>query len=146
MSASDPVSRGETETAEDFYRSVLRRLFLAMTALVLVLTPAVWIRYRAEQAFGFLLGSAVAIANFYWLRRTVEALGHAFEATGRKPSGARVITRFLLRYVLIALTAYAILKRSPASMYGLIAGLSLPVAAILIEAVYETCRALRAEL
>jgi small-conductance mechanosensitive channel len=146
VSSPESVSRDEAETAENFYRSVLRRLFLAMAALALVLTPAIWIRYGAAQACGFLLGSVVAIANFYWLRRTVEALGHAFAATGRKPSSARVITRFLLRYVLIALAAYVILKRSPASLYGLIAGLSLPVAAILIEAVYETSRTLRAEL
>jgi hypothetical protein len=146
VSSPDSVSRDEAETTEDFYRGVLRRLFLAMAALVLVLTPAVWIRYGAAQVSGFLLGSAVAIANFYWLRRTVEALGDAFAATGKKPSSARVITRFLMRYALIALAAYVILKRSPASLYGLIAGLSLPVAAILIEAVYVTCRALRAEL
>ena len=144
MSASGPVSPGQTETAEDFYRGVLRRLFLTMAALALLLMPAIWIRYGAAEALSFLLGSVVAVVNFHWLRRTVEALGRAFDATGRKPSSARVVIRFLLRYVLIALVAYVIVKSSAASLYGLIAGLSLPVAAILIEAVYETGRAIRA--
>lgn len=146
MNAPGPAPPGETETAEDSYRSVLRRLFLTMSALALLLTPAIWIRYGPAAALSFLLGGVVAIVNFYWLRRTVEAMGRAFDATGRKPSAALVIARFLLRYVLIAFAAYAILKSYPASLYGLIAGLSLPVGAILIEAVYETSRAIRAGL
>lgn len=146
MSALDPAAGPEAETGEDFYRRVLRRLFLTMVALALLLAPAIWIRYRAAEALSFLFGGIVAIANFYWLRRTVEALGRAFESTGRKPSSTGVVARFLLRYVLIALVAYVILRGSAASLYGLIAGLSLPVAAILIEAVYETYRTLRAGL
>ena len=46
--------------------------------------------------------------------------------------------RFLLRYVLMALGAYVIFTVSPASLYGLFAGLFLPVAAIACEAAYET--------
>lgn len=146
MSGPEPLLPAEGETAQDFYHSVLRRLFFIMGALVLLLTPAIWIRYRAAEALSFLLGSVIAIANFFWLRRTVEALGHAFEATGRKPSSAGVVARFLLRYALIALAAYVIFKSSAASWYGLVAGLSLPVAAILMEAVYQTYRALRTGL
>lgn len=146
MNGTDPAARPQAETAEDFYQRVLRRLFLTMVALALLLAPAIWIRYRAGEALSFLFGSIVSITNFYWLRRTVEALGRAFELTGRKPSSGGVVARFLLRYVLIALVAYVILRGSAASLYGLIAGLSLPVAAILIEAVYETYRALRAGL
>ena len=48
-----------------------------------------------------------------------------------------VVLRFLLRYVLMGLAAYAILSVSPASLYGLFAGLFLPVAAIACEAAYE---------
>ncbi|HSM86069.1 MAG TPA: ATP synthase subunit I [Candidatus Limnocylindrales bacterium] len=142
----DPAARPEIESAEDFYHRTFRRLVLTMAALALLGTPAIWIRWHASQALGFLAGSIVAIVNFYWLRRTVEALGNVFDATGRKPSSARVVARFLLRYVLIALAAYVIFRGSAASLYGLIAGLSLPVGAILIEAVYETYRALRAGL
>jgi hypothetical protein len=42
-----------------------------------------------------------------------------------------------LRYVLMGLAAYAILSVSPASLYGLLAGLFLPVGAIACEAGYE---------
>ena len=52
--------------------------------------------------------------------------------------------RFCLRYLLIAFAAYVIFKSSADSLYGLFAGLSLPVVAILIEAVLEVYSALRA--
>jgi hypothetical protein len=42
----------------------------------------------------------------------------------------------------MAIGAYAILTVSPASLYGLLAGLFLPVAAIACEAVYELYAAL----
>jgi hypothetical protein len=47
------------------------------------------------------------------------------------------VHRFLLRYFLMALVAFAILTVSRESLYGLFAGLFLPVAAILCEAAYE---------
>jgi hypothetical protein len=49
-----------------------------------------------------------------------------------------VIIRFLLRYVLMAIAAYVILSVSPQSLNGLFAGLFVPVAAIICEALYET--------
>ena len=45
--------------------------------------------------------------------------------------------RFLLRYALMGIAAYVIFTVSPASLYGLFAGLFLPVAAIACEAAYE---------
>jgi hypothetical protein len=54
-----------------------------------------------------------------------------------------VLLRFVLRYVLIAAAAYAIFKSSDMSLYGLCAGLSLPVGAVLIEAAYAMYGALR---
>jgi hypothetical protein len=48
-----------------------------------------------------------------------------------------VVHRFLLRYFLMAIIAFVILTVSRKSLYGLFAGLFLPVAAILCEAVYE---------
>jgi len=55
-----------------------------------------------------------------------------------------VMLRFFFRYLLIALAAYVIFNSSAESLYGLFAGLSLPVVAILIEAVLEVYSALRA--
>jgi hypothetical protein len=59
-----------------------------------------------------------------------------------KPSSTGIVLRFLLRYVLMGLAAYAILAVSPASLNGLLAGLFLPVAGIACEAAYEAYVAL----
>lgn len=130
----------------DFYRQVFGRLVRIMMALALMGLPVAWINYSSAVALSFLLGSAVAILNFYWLRRTIEAMAAYLQTTGEKPSSARVVARFVLRYLLIAAAAYAILKGTTSGLYGLFAGLSLPAAAILIDAVYEVSRALRTEL
>lgn len=113
-----------------------------MAALALAGTVAAGIWYGATMAVSFLAGAAIAALNFHWLKLTIEAMG------GRLPDKARgargVVVRFLLRYVLIALAAYVILKSTANSLYGFFAGLSVPVGAILIEAVNETFRAFRA--
>jgi hypothetical protein len=57
-----------------------------------------------------------------------------------------IIARFLLRYVLLGVAAYAILTSFPASLRGLFAGLFLPVGAIACEAVYEVYAGLRHEI
>ncbi|HJX85183.1 MAG TPA: ATP synthase subunit I, partial [Candidatus Angelobacter sp.] len=87
-------------------------------------------------------GCAVSLLNFYWLKRTLEALVNRTIASGRKPSSAGVIVRLLLRYVLIAVAAYVIFNSSAMSAYGLFVGLSLPVGAIMMEAAHQASREL----
>ena len=67
----------------------------------------------------------------------VTALADRATESGQPQSSGGVVLRFLLRYVLMALGAYVIFTVSPASLYGLLAGLFLPVAAIVCEAAYE---------
>lgn len=138
-----PESTSETEREEDFFRSTYRRLVTIMVALAFLTVPAMWIWYGRMMALVFFLGSAIALINFYWLRRSIEAMGSRLESTGRSPSRAGIILRFLLRYLLIAAAAYAILKSTASSLSGLFFGLSLPVGAILIEAVYQLFEAFR---
>jgi hypothetical protein len=145
---NDPVPgvAPTVETGEAFARRIFGLLIVIMLALALAVLPALWIRYGAAMALSFVLGSGVSLINFYWLRRTLEAVGDRFQATGNAPSATGMIARFLLRYVLIAAAAYVILRGTTNSLAGLLAGLSLPVGAILILAVVETFRALRAGL
>ena len=145
---NDPVPgvAPSMETGEAFARRIFRLLIILMFALALAVLPALWIRYGAAMALSFVLGSVVSLINFYWLRRTLEAVGDRFQSTGNAPSVTAVTARFLLRYVLIAAAAYVILRGTTNSLAGLLAGLSLPVGAILILAVVETFRALRAGL
>ena len=138
--ASDPASHTR---AEVFYAAVYRRIVRNMVALFFLVTPVLWARYDRALALSFAVGCAVAALNFYWLKVTLSALADRVTSTGIKQSSAGVIIRFLLRYVLIAVVVYGIFKGSASSVYGLFAGLFLPVGAIFIEAAYATFEGLR---
>lgn len=113
---------------------------------MLVLAPilsagALW-RFGYRAALGFLLGCVIAYLNFHWLKGGVSGLADRVTNTGKVQSGKGIIGRFLVRYALLGLAAYAILTSFPASLRGLFAGLFLPVGAIACEAVYEVYAAL----
>jgi hypothetical protein len=125
------------ERSEAFYSGALDRIRLAMIFVGLILTTGAIVRYGWRAGLGFALGCVVSYLNFHWLKRVVNAMADRITKSGKSESGKGIVARFLLRYVLMGLAAYAILSVSPASLYGLLAGLFLPVAAIACEAGYE---------
>ena len=143
MTLSPPAAGQELEAGEAFYSRVFRRIVVMMALLAFLLTPVVWIRFHRRTAVSFAAGALIAMLNFYWLALTVRAFGTRAEASGGRRGSAGIVARFMLRYLLIALAAYVIFNGSN-SLYGLFAGLSLPVAAIMMEAVLEIYSALRA--
>jgi hypothetical protein len=147
------LTTGDTGSLESkvdsFYSGALGRIRGIMVALAIVLLPLAWWKFGWRTALGFALGCAIAYLNFHWLKRVIA--GFVDRAAGaettepveiKKTSSKGIVVRFLLRYVLMALGAYVILTVSPASLNGLFAGLFLPVAAILCEAMYEVYAAL----
>jgi len=112
---------------------------------VLAVVGTAFVAWRVSWPFaaGFALGCGIAYLNFYWLKRVVNAIAERVTSERRSERGGGIFMRFLLRYALIAATAYAILRVSTQSLYGMLAGLFLPVAAIACEAGYEVYAALR---
>lgn len=134
-------------TAEEFYQGAERRIFrwllvLAITGLVVALAMQRW-----AFAGGFLAGAAVGGLNLGWLKSAVSGMVDRMVASaesGADPPRSRgIAAKFLLRYGLIALMTYVILNSSALSIYGFIAGLVLPVGALMCEAGYEAYVALR---
>lgn len=141
--SDQPINSPPAASAsEAFYSSALTRLRNFMLVLGPVLSLAAWIVFGRFPALGFLLGCVIAYLNFQWLKSGVSGLADRVTNTGEAQSGKGIIARFLLRYVLLGLGAYAILTSFPASLRGLFAGLFLPVGAIVCEAVYEAYAAL----
>lgn len=133
--ASEPAS-------EPFYSGALERIRRFMIGIAAVATVAVWVNFGGRMALGLASGCAVAYLNFHWLKRGVSGLADRITQSSAPKSGKGIVLRFLLRYFLMAVVAYAILSVSPASLYGFFAGLFLPVAAIACEAAYEAYVAL----
>jgi hypothetical protein len=137
MMSDDAESR-----AEWFYSGALARIPRFMIALALLLSGAGWLHFGWRVAVGFACGCAIAYLNFHWLERVVAALADRATQTAYKQSSGGIVLRFLVRYFLMAAAAYAIFSVSPASLYGLFAGLFLPVGGIACEAAFELYMAL----
>ena len=134
--SADVPSQDETES-DRFYGAALTRIRNFMLTLAPILVVAAWWRFGRWAALGFFLGCAISYLNFHWLKSGIQALADRVTNSGKPQSGKGIVVRFLLRYALLAAAAYAILTSFPASLRGLLAGLFLPVAAIICEAGYE---------
>ncbi|PYX49040.1 MAG: hypothetical protein DMG79_10120 [Acidobacteria bacterium] len=128
--------------SEHFYSGALDRIRRFMAVLAPVLIAATWWKFGVRSAIGLAFGCIIAYINFYWLKRVITGFVDRAAGATSSQSADGIVSRFLLRYVLMAVGAYVILTVSPASLNGLLAGLFLPVSAIACEAVYELYAAL----
>jgi hypothetical protein len=124
-------------TPDDFYSRALERIQRIMIVFGVAALITAWGYFGWRIALGVALGSSIAYLNFRWLKKVVAGIADLTIQSGSPASSRGVVHRFLLRYFLMALVAFAILTVSRESLYGLFAGLFLPVAAILCEAAYE---------
>ena len=117
----------------DLDRAVGRifRLTLALTAI----GAAVYFVIGGWRGgCGFLLGGLISYLNFRWVKRTVYALG---ETTGGKPPRSSLAVFLGLRYLLLGLCAYVILKFSEISLKAALVGLFAPTVAVILEILIE---------
>ncbi|PYT31499.1 MAG: hypothetical protein DMG58_12150 [Acidobacteria bacterium] len=77
-------------------------------------------------ALGYVLGAAAGYLNFRWLKKLVDSLG---EAAGGKPPRARM--------AVFRAGGYVILNFSALSMAAAAVGLFVPVAAVILEILFE---------
>jgi hypothetical protein len=94
---------------------------------------------------GFLIGAGISYMNHRWLERMVDALGERVTTGQSKERGGVLVARTILRYLSIAVAAYVIFKVSKAGLYGFLAGVCLPIAAIACEVGVELSKGLRRE-
>ncbi len=140
---SEPADIPVDPRAESFYGNAYSRIVRFMVAAAAAGTVAVALAAGGKWALGFVVGCAISFVNFYWLKVIVSAMAERITSGRSRESGGGLILRLLLRYLLIAIILYVIFSVSLASVYGVLAGLALPVAGILCEAAYETYVALR---
>jgi hypothetical protein len=134
----DPAQSGAVPLpADSFYAGALERIRKFMVVLAVALSAAALWKFGRSTAVGFFCGCVVAYLNFHWLKSGVSGLADRVTNSRKAQSAKGIIARFLFRYILLGVAAYGILTSFPASLRGLFAGLFLPVAAIVSEALYE---------
>ena len=143
MSDLPETTDSRAEPADAFLAGVLPRIRRIAVVLGFIGAIVVWIVYGMALALGFLIGCVISYANFVWLERVISAVADRVTQTGRGEPVRGVLLRFLLRYGFIAIACFVILICFKSSVYGLLGGLFLTVAAILCEAAYEGVVALR---
>jgi len=142
---TNPANPDESPVLDSFYaRAIPRMLRTMMVTGVLLLGPIYWF-YGWVGAVGVAAGSAVSYINFRTLIRGVEALGDRIVNRQSKERGWTIVLRFLVRYGLVGIVAYAIFKSSALAFRGFLWGLCLPVAAMMAEAGVEAYAAFRSK-
>jgi hypothetical protein len=86
-----------------------------------------------KWGLAYLLGGAASYLNFRWLKRLVEGLGPAPRVRLR-PKFAIIMG---LRYLVLAAGAYVIVNFTSLSLPAALAGLFVPVAAVILEIIFE---------
>jgi len=118
------------ETA--FYQRALRRIYVAMACLGILGGTGVGIWKGWRPALAFLLGAAASGLNFRWLHQVVGAMG-----PDARPAPRRVYAFFAVRYLLLGAGGYVIVKVFGMNAIAALAGLFVPVAALIVEILYE---------
>ena len=131
------------DASESFFASAYQRIVRTLLVLLPCLVVLFWVLFDHRFAIGFLVGGMIAIVNFLSLKKLVIAFADRVIQSGGKQRSSGLVLRFIFRYGLIAAAAYAIFKSSAMSAYGLVAGLVIPAAAIMVEAAYELYGSLR---
>jgi small-conductance mechanosensitive channel len=139
------VPDSSRQDAQQFYESALlriRRFMLAISGLGALLCG--WF-FGIPGLLGFLIGAGISYINHRWLERMVDALGERVTTGQSSERGGLLVLRAVLRYVSIAVAAYVIFRVSKAGLYGFLAGICLPIAAIACEVGVELVLGLRRE-
>ena len=118
---------------QSFLGRAVTRIEFLIVFLGIAGTAAAAIHGGGRWAVGFLLGAAASWLSFRWTKKLVNALGEAAGTPPRK----RFAVILGLRYLLLALGGYVILNFSALSLAAALFGLFVPVAAVILEILFE---------
>jgi hypothetical protein len=104
-----------------------------MFRVAVIGTIALLLASRAKWSVAFALGATLAIVNYYWLHQVVDTLLRT--TSTRIPK--LVLLKFCLRYPLAFAGIYLVYRTRWLPMAGIFAGLFVPVAGALVEAVVQ---------
>lgn len=128
---------------ESFYAAAERRIehfTLAIGAIASIATGTFW---NLKAGAGVAAGALLSWINYRWLKQGINALARLSteQAGAEKPRvPASVYLKFLGRYALLIVAAYAILRCFSLPAPSFMAGLFAVVAAVLVEMTVQLFR------
>jgi ATP synthase I chain len=144
MISSPPSSPAPTETpAERFFSAAIPRMLRFLVALGSAGTILAAWRFGLITGLGFAAGAVIAYFSFRSLNKAVQSLAGRIVDAKQPDHGFSLVSGFFLRYLLAGIVAYVIFTSSSRAFRGFLFGLCTPVAAMLLEAVFEAYAALR---
>jgi len=125
-----------TYSDEDF-KQTMRRALRMVAIAVAAAVPLLWWKMGWASASLFVVGAAISGSGLYEWLRLMTAMMARMDAGGANPAPARplapVLIGFVFRLGFALALLYGSLKFLHGSVYALIAGLALAVAALSIE-------------
>ncbi len=128
---------------EEFYSSAERRIEWLIAGIGAVASVGTWFLWGVRAAAGLAAGAVLSWVNYRWLKQGVDTLARLSTAqagTQRAQVPASVYLKFLGRYALLIVAAYAILRAFRPPVASLLAGFFSVVAAVLVEMVGQLFR------
>lgn len=128
---------------EEIYRAAERRIEWQIAGIGVVGTAATWFVWGGRPAAGLAAGAILSWVNYRWMKQGVDTLARLSTAqagTQRAQVPVSVYMKFLGRYALLIVAAYAILRAFRPPVASLLAGFFSVVAAVLVEMVGQLFR------
>src|SRR5260370_25700489 len=120
MARSDPA----------FYTRAMTRIVRNIAALGLAGALTFGYYKGVRYGLGFLLGAAISWVSFWRWRKVAEGLGGVTK-------GRRRVGSFVLRFAVLGLAAYAIVRYLEVNLMAALLGLLVSAAAVIVEIAYE---------
>ena len=118
--------------------AVERRVWRNSIAIVVIAPVAAAFVTDYRFVLGLILGGALALLNYKWLHSSLRAV--LVTGSERTPPGTMI--KFVVRWLVIAVIAWAANKTGYFEPVAILAGLFAPAVAVMIEAAYVTYKSL----
>jgi small-conductance mechanosensitive channel len=133
---SETEAQTANGSAPDDLLKIERRMFRLMFVVIAVAVLVSLFFFAWRVTVGLMIGGALAVLNYSWLRASIRAIfGGAGGKNAKPKTGA---ARYVLRYFIIACIIASIYSFNLASLVAMLAGLSAFAWAGLIEGFIQT--------
>lgn len=120
-----------------------RRLKLANWTVLALLVALGYLWQGAQFALGVLVGGLLVVVNFHWLHHNLKGLLDAaphLPANQRGQAKVFFAARQILRFFVMLVVLFVLLRQEWVSVFGLVVGLSTTVLTLMVVALIEVIK------